>query len=125
MATSIPYRKIYIDSRYCTKDSKSSSNFKVELPVTTQLPDNCVFFVTDVSIPHSWHTIEEGINDTLYLMSMSGSGVFTGYVVRLSPQNYTPTEFRLELQLQLRNTVNNSFSVILDNNSGVVIGNRD
>ena len=43
MASSIPFSKIYIDSRYATKDSISSSNFKVELPITAQMPDNTVF----------------------------------------------------------------------------------
>ena len=44
MATSIPFSKIYVDSRYATKDSASSSNFKVELPITAQMPDNTIFF---------------------------------------------------------------------------------
>ena len=43
MATKIPFRKIYVDSRYCTSDSVSSSDFKVKLPVTAQMPDNTVF----------------------------------------------------------------------------------
>ena len=44
MTSVIPFRKIYIDSRFCTKDSVSSSNVKVELPITAQMPDNTVFF---------------------------------------------------------------------------------
>jgi len=43
MSSEMPFRKIYVDSRYCTKDSTSSSNFKVELPITAQMPDNTVF----------------------------------------------------------------------------------
>ena len=44
MATTLPIRKIYIDSRRCTPDSVSSSNFKVQVPRTMQMPDNTVFF---------------------------------------------------------------------------------
>ena len=39
----IPFKKIYIDSKYATSDSISTSNFRVQLPQTCQLPDNCVF----------------------------------------------------------------------------------
>jgi len=62
----LPIKKIYIDSRHKTPDSVSDSNFKIELPYTLQMPDNAVFFVTDVCIPHVWKTIEEDVNDRLY-----------------------------------------------------------
>ena len=39
----LPLKKIYIDSRDRTVDSKSASNFKIELPNTVQMPDNTVF----------------------------------------------------------------------------------
>ena len=48
----LPIKKLYIDSRNRTADSVSSSNFKIELDRTIQLPDNTVFFVTDICIPH-------------------------------------------------------------------------
>ena len=64
----LPLKKIYFDSRDSTVDSKSASNFKIELPNMVQMPDNTVFFVTDVCVPHVWKTIEEGFNDRLYLL---------------------------------------------------------
>ena len=36
----LPLKKIYIDSRDRTVDSKRASNFKIELPSTVQMPDN-------------------------------------------------------------------------------------
>ena len=51
----LPLKKIYIDSRDRTVDSKSASNFKIELPNTVQMPENTVFFVTDVCVPHVTH----------------------------------------------------------------------
>ena len=63
----LPLKKIYVDSRDRTPDSKSASNFKIELPYTVQMPENTVFFVTDVCIPHVWNTIEEEFNDRLFL----------------------------------------------------------
>ena len=61
----LPLKKIYIDSRDRTPDSRSASNFKIELQQTVQMPDNTVFYVTDVCIPNVWNTIEENFNDKL------------------------------------------------------------
>ena len=63
----LPLKKIYIDSRDRTVDSKSASNFKIELPNTVQMPDNTVCFVSDVCVPHVWKIVEEGLNDNLFL----------------------------------------------------------
>ena len=56
---SIPIRKVYIDSRFKTRDSKSSSDFKYELAESIELPDKCVCYVDDVIIPVSWYNIDE------------------------------------------------------------------
>ena len=40
----LPLDKLYIDSRDRTVDSVSSSNFKIALPYTIQMPDNTVFY---------------------------------------------------------------------------------
>jgi hypothetical protein len=63
----LPLKKNYIDTRFKTSDSTSNSNFKIDLPSTVYWPDNTVFFIDDVAIPHIWHTIEENVNDKLYV----------------------------------------------------------
>ena len=132
--TKIPFKKIYIDSKYATADSVSTSRFKVQLPQTCQLPDECSFFITDVCIPHSWKTVEEGINDTLYVLVVNPNpqtpaGTYLGYAVRLAPNNYTPSTFAEELQTRLRdNTGSSTFTVTVDGesaSSGVKIENND
>ena len=62
----LPIKKIYIDSRSRTADSVDASNFKIQLPYTIEIPDNTVFFVTDVCIPHVYKLIETDVNDRLY-----------------------------------------------------------
>ena len=126
----LPFKKIYIDSKYATPDSKSTSRFRVQLPETCQLPDDCVFYITDVCIPHSWKTVEEGVNDTLYMLRLNRQGTlvtYDGYVVRLAPNNYTPTTFAEELQTRLREyTGSQSFLATVDtslSNSGITIQN--
>ena len=111
----LPLKKIYIDSRDRTADSKSSSSFKIELPYTVEIPDNTVFFVTDVCIPNVWQTIETNFNDRLYVCLSAPSGVLpvqqainTNYynIVQLSQGNYTLPALANEIQTQFRTIVN-------------------
>ena len=62
-ASSLPIKKIYIDSRFKSSDSVSDSNFKVDLPVPITLPDNTVCYIGDISIPVSRYTVQAGINN--------------------------------------------------------------
>ena len=64
----LPVKKIYVDSRNRTPDSVSASNFKIQLPYSIQLPDNCVFFITDVVIPNIFPLITTDTNDSLYFV---------------------------------------------------------
>jgi hypothetical protein len=59
----LPIKKIYIDSRNRTKDSIDASNFKIQLPYTIEIPDNTVFFITDICIPHVYQLIEADVNN--------------------------------------------------------------
>ena len=80
---SLPVKKIYIDSKFRRHDSVSTSNFRIDLPNTLKLPANTVFYVDDVCIPHSWHTIEAGVNDKLYVRTVL-NGANTDYVLTLT-----------------------------------------
>jgi len=125
MATKIPFRKIYVDSRYCTSDSVSSSNFKVELPITAQMPDNTVFFVNDVCIAHAWKTVEPDIHDKLCLYVtklQDGVRIRQSYIITLAAGNYTPTTFAAELATRLTAAVADTFYVQLGSDNDVTIG---
>ena len=101
----LPLKKIYIDSRDRTPDSKSASNFKIELPYTVQMPENTVFYVTDVCIPHVWNTIGTDFNDKLYMSYIVpgvNSQLTENYViVTLAENDYTLTQFASELQTKM------------------------
>ena len=103
----LPLKKIYIDSRDRTPDSKSASNFKIELPYTVQMPENTVFFVTDVCIPHVWNTIEEGFNDRLYLRyntpfpTPTSAVVGRHVIVYLDEGNYALSELATRIQRKI------------------------
>ena len=101
----LPLKKIYIDSRDRTVDSKSASNFRIELPNTVQMPENTVSFVTDVCVPHVWKAVEEGFNDSLFLSyivpGVGGSLIEQFRVVVLEEGNYTLLELATQLQTKL------------------------
>ena len=50
----LPIKKLYIDTKYKSRDSVSNSNFKINLPQSLTFAENTVFYIDDVSIPHSW-----------------------------------------------------------------------
>ena len=53
-------KKAYVDSRSRTRDSNSDRGFKFKKPL--DLPGNTVCYVDDISIPHTWRTIEPNSN---------------------------------------------------------------
>ena len=68
MSSTLKFKKVYIDTKFMATDSKSTSDFKIELPETMYFDNNSsVFYIDDVCIPHSWYTVEENFNDKLYL----------------------------------------------------------
>ena len=85
---SIPVKKIYVDSLYKLPESTSSSSFKIELPYSVTMPHNAIFTVDEVCIPHSWYSIEQDINDKLYLYGMDmGTRVIFSIVIQVPPGN--------------------------------------
>ena len=96
--SSLPIKKIYCDTRYKRHDSKSTSDFKIDLPQTIKLPKNCVCFVDDISIPRMFYTVETGVNDQLYFRISDPTYILPDYlhqdlVIVLDPSDYTGTEF--------------------------------
>ena len=81
-------RKAYDDSRFRTRDSNSDSDFKIELKEPLDLPDNTVWYVDGISIPHAWRTIESHNNKCCICFKMEyliggGTDMTVGY-------NYDP-----------------------------------
>ena len=102
----LPIKKIYIDSKHRTPDSKSSSNFKYDLPESFLMPDNCGFYVADVCVPHSWKTIEPGINDKFYLHVSNDNAdpalrPNANYIMTLESKVYTGADLATELSYRM------------------------
>ena len=113
--SSLKYKKIYIDSRYKTSDSKSTSDFKINLPETLSFEGNTCFYVDDLTIPHSWESIED-FNNRLYLYVSQDNNPDNKYsfIIYITNGNYTGVDFATELQTKMR-AVTNAISVNLFN----------
>ena len=66
--------------------------------------ENTVFYVDDVCVPHTWHTVEPNINDKLYLR-LTVNHVDTDYLITLNPQTYNGSQLASEINSQINTTV--------------------
>ena len=115
--SALPIKKIYCDTKFRRNDSKSTSDFKIDLPQTLKLPENCVCYIDDVSIPRSWFVVETCINDKLYLrLQYSTGGIVSDHIITLQSKNYNGAQFASELQGKLQ-VINNTFTCLYDNQS--------
>ena len=104
---SLPIKKVYVDTRFRTNDSISTSQFKIELPDTLALPHNTIFHLDDIAIPHSWYTVTEDVNDALYMQisvldtTLSQPNTTNVcHIVTISPGNYNMVSLAHEIQLK-------------------------
>ena len=70
------------------------------------MPENAAFFVDDVCIPHSWYTIEPGVNDRFYVYitdvpAYPNATPTLGYIAVLESRVYTGTDLAAEIQTAL------------------------
>ena len=101
--SSLPIKKIYCDTKFKRYDNRSTSDFKIDLPQTIKLPENCVCYIDDVSIPRTYYTVETGINDKLYFRLSDHSYVppeafYVDHTLTLDSKDYTGVQFAAEVQ---------------------------
>ena len=89
--------KIYIDTRFRTKNSKSETDFNIELPRSFNIPDGVVAHIDDIVLPVSWSTIDER-NNKVYVVFSSSPTTTKEVVIELDKQNYDGAQFASTLQ---------------------------
>ena len=112
----LKFKKVYIDSSY--KVSGTSSDFTIDLLETVQLEDNMLCQIHEVSVPHSWYSINENNNNFYVMKGISPPETPSEVTYRkliIPFGNYTATELATQLETSL-NTLGsgsrtNSFSV--------------
>ena len=115
MPSSIQYKKIYIDSKFRSPDSTSSSDFKYELPETISFKEDTVVYLDDICIPHSWESILENINNKLYFKVYKineSPDIEYNLIARIEPGNYTGVELAAEIQTEMNSQAQTATSFI-------------
>ena len=92
-------KKIYIDTRFKTEDSKSDSDFTIELNKTINIPEDTVAYINDIVLPVSWTTIDERNNKLYYSISQYVNGAYdTSYwILPTDFKNYNGTTLAEEM----------------------------
>ena len=114
MPSSLKYKKIYIDSKFRTLNSTSSSDFKYELPETMTFEENTVFYLDDICIPHSWDTIIQNINDKLYFKLYETDQTPPteySFISTIAPGSYIGPDLATEIQTEMNTQANNVSSI--------------
>ena len=113
-------KKVYVDSRYKTSDSVSNSDFKFELKEQIDVPDNTVCYIDDISIPHSWYTVEN-YNNKLYIENTHSDFTLTAAVLTIPEGNYTATNLASTLQSVLQTTFpNENYTCVYNTARGTI-----
>ena len=113
--TSLPIRRVYVDSRF--KTGGTNTEFDFELPLTVNLPKKCKCYVSGFSCPVSWYTVEQNVNDRLYVRETTGN-TQTDRVIILDAKNYSGVSLEAELQSKL----NNSSTIVYSVSYGLTTG---
>ena len=104
---SSPWKRIVIDSRYKTRDSKSDSDFHVELPYAVEVPKGSTLLIEGVTLSHSWPTVQAGVNQNVFVQEQvgaMGSAAESDRIVTLAPGAYNSVTLAAQLQTQLNAT---------------------
>ena len=98
----LKFKKVYIDSSY--KVSGTPSEFTIDLPETVQLEDNMLCQIHEVSIPHSWYSINSTNNNIYWMHQVIPPGVIAGITYRkvtIPEGNYTAVDLAQTIQIAI------------------------
>ena len=76
MSNKLTYKKVFVDSQYRLPQSKSSSDFVIELEQNFECPAGTKCWITEVSLPTTWKTTEINFYEYLYVMMYDNSDTF-------------------------------------------------
>ena len=98
----LKFKKVYIDSSY--KVSGTSSDFTIDLPETVQLEENMLCQIHEVSIPHSWYSINSTNNNLYFRHQVIPPSVIAGITYRkitIPEGNYTAVDLAQTIEIAL------------------------
>ena len=98
----LKFKKVYIDGSY--RVSGTSSDFTIDLPETVQLEENMLCQIHEVSIPHSWYSINSTNNNLYFRHQVIPPGVVAGITYRkitIPEGNYTAVDLAQTIEIAL------------------------
>ena len=99
-------RKVYICSRQAAATSRSTSDFDLTLSRNIVLPQKCAGFITDIQIPHSWYTVDDGQRFLYFHVDVPGQ--FQHFdKIELSKGNYTGADLATAIRTKVNDALNN------------------
>ena len=107
---------IYIDSHFKTKDSQSNTDFKIYLNQSLEIKEDMKMYITDISIPDTWYSIES-TNENLYVL-ITENGISRHLLIKLDNKNYSVVELAAHIQAKLRAALNKTFTLTYASNTG-------
>ena len=100
----LTYKKVYVNSKYRTSNSRGISDFQIELRETFEIPDGTIMQVHEIAIPNTWYSINTS-NQNLYfrhqIIAPATPQGITYRRVEIPVGNYTPPELANAIQTQL------------------------
>ena len=91
--------KIYVDTRFRTKNSKSETDFSIELPRSFNVPDGVIAHIDDIVIPVSWSTVDARNNNCHIRLTYGNTVKYDNFFI--TTKNYDGKKFATELSLEL------------------------
>ncbi len=102
---SLEVKKVYVDTRFKTSDSRSDSDFNIELPKSINIPEGTVAYIDDIVIPVSWTAVDERNNKLYFKAFFTGTENF--YMVTMDTENYNGGTFASDLAFKLNAVIPN------------------
>ena len=97
--SSLKFKKKYIDTRHKRPDSKSTSDFKINLPESLSFEGNTCFYIDDFTCGHAWTSIEVFNNKFyIYLSQPASIDNKLSFIISIANGNYTGPDFAFEFQ---------------------------
>ena len=75
MSNKLTYKKVYVNSSFRLPQSRSSTDFVIELNENFEVPEGTKMWVSEVSLPATFKTTEVGFFEYFYYMLYNDSGV--------------------------------------------------
>ena len=104
MSNRLTYKNIFVDSKYRNAQSKSSSDFSIELNENLETPEGTKLYVTDVSIPAVWKSTEINFYEYMYVMVFNGDTLVKNFRVYLGNKIYFAEQFCFDINEGMNNS---------------------